>query len=398
MLSNKWTFSLTSLVMLLALAFAPAAMAHKLVVDGKEVAHVHQGATPKPELNIIDVSAAAGNQVEAYTAIGSDTVGTPSDPTGSADSLPIATMADAIDTQSEIDTLTAEAQLTDGLEFFIRLREGVASLDARGADIRNGTGANLDTVVPGTSLANPRIVDASLHISDIGVAYYDKQGIGITPTNIVAGHLVTATSIIAHQNTAFPDGRNFMVTIAAADIPAGAMFMAVTLPAGAFRHSDPADVVAANIGNKVLHWNEVARVDGNKDGAIAVGADDPPVLRLQLVNEEPAEADPDVVSIIQVVDTVSRADQGAESVFGAAAVSGNFRVKVTFTEEPNLTIDANNIKLDALPFNLENAKITAIVKGVPSYLAPPFSEGNYADADHCSGCLPAEMRGIIHTF
>ena len=34
-------------------------------------------------------------------------------------------------------------------------------------------------------------------------------------------------------------------------------------------------------------------------------------------------------------------------------------------------MDANNIKIADLPFELENATITGIIKGAPSYLAPP---------------------------
>ena len=49
MLSNKMTFSLTSFVMMIALAFAPVAMAG---VDTE----------PEPTLNSIDVSAADGPQ------------------------------------------------------------------------------------------------------------------------------------------------------------------------------------------------------------------------------------------------------------------------------------------------------------------------------------------------
>ena len=59
MLSNKMTFSLTSLVMLLAigLVFTPVTMAVDPV-----------GAEPIPVLNTIDVSAAAGAQVEIFEA------------------------------------------------------------------------------------------------------------------------------------------------------------------------------------------------------------------------------------------------------------------------------------------------------------------------------------------
>ena len=49
-LSKKLTFSLTSLVMLIALAFAPAALAHDIM---NEVGtHTHSGPVPTPELSL----------------------------------------------------------------------------------------------------------------------------------------------------------------------------------------------------------------------------------------------------------------------------------------------------------------------------------------------------------
>ena len=81
---------------------------------------------------------------------------------------------------------------------------------------------------------------------------------------------------------------------------------------------------------------------------------------------------------MRAVTAAGRVNQGtAESIFGGNPVAGPFDVKVTFTEEPNLAMDANNIKIADLPFELENAKITRIIKGAPSYLTPPFAEGNY---------------------
>ena len=58
MLSNKWTFSLTSLVVILALAFvAPSAMAGEFSVDLSVVTAADNFANP-------DVSGDGGNQVE----------------------------------------------------------------------------------------------------------------------------------------------------------------------------------------------------------------------------------------------------------------------------------------------------------------------------------------------
>ena len=125
--SNKMTFSLTSLAVLLAFgfAFAPVAMAG---LDTE----------PEPTLNTTDVSAAPGPQVEVFEEIGAD-----SRPTGAAEQVPIvvveddgdvATAAAEIDTQAEIDTLTATNKLAGddgGIEFFIRLKTGMAALDSQ---------------------------------------------------------------------------------------------------------------------------------------------------------------------------------------------------------------------------------------------------------------------------
>lgn len=345
-LSKNLTFSLAIVTMLvLGFAFAPVVMAHTLETE-TDPPHTHSGPVPTPELSLIDVSAAPGNQLEAYAA----------------HSLTIADAA-AIDTQAEIDTLLAAATQTGGIMFHIRLREGVAAL------LTTGLGADtLETAV----------ADDLLHIHDIDVVFYDINGI---PTSATTEPVVftDAGTTLVHHNTRFPDGRNFMVTIAEADVPNTARFASITLPANSFKHADIADVIEATSKGASTNVNVAAKFDGNKDGDIA-DADDPTTLWLQLVNAEPTEGDPEVVSIIRVVDVASRADQGAQAAFGAAAVTGPFMVKVTFTEEPNLAMKDGRIDIAKLPFNLENAKITNIVKGTPHYLDPPFSEGNYADA------------------
>ena len=155
------------------------------------------------------------------------------------------------------------------------------------------------------------------------------------------------------------------MTIAAADIVATARYMTVVLPVMSFTHADPVDVRASLIGNKVLEWNKVSNS-----------------LRFELVNAD--VGDPDVVSMVQVVPTAAV----ATSRFTQAAVSGPFDVRVTFTEEPNLAMDGSNIKIGDLPFELENAKITSVVKGAPFYgnettdsELPDAAEGNYSTAN-----------------
>ena len=332
-LSKNLTFSLAIVTMLaFGFAFAPAVMA----------------TSPQPVLSSIDVSTASGLQVEAFPAI------TP---------IPISADATAIDTQAEIDTLITEAQgEDDDVIFYINLTAGVASIDTQGADITTGIAAT------------------ALHINDFAVVYYDKFGVEITQTP----DLSSSASVISHRNTAFPDGRNFAVTIDAADIPDTTKFMTISLPAGAFQHADPADALAGNTLGQSLASKYINIKDDRgtevKDGA----------LRLILVNAEPEPAaspggnDPKVVSIVRTVSTASPTDQGS-ALIGAQSVSAkeDFYAAVTFTEEPR---DVNAI------FQIIGgdgvAKITNIAKGTPFYLEPPFSLGNYADQDavpHPSG-------------
>ena len=267
-------------------------------------------------------------------------------------------------------------------EFYIRLKTGYALLDP------DNDGDDTPTIGPTAEgdLAGPD-QRPMLHIKDLIIGFYDINGAALTST------IESEDSKIEHRNTAFPDGRNFKVTIASAsgeDLPSGARYMTVLLPAPramvaatataaaitartnvSFTHAEPTDVRTALIDNKVLLWNK----DSN-------------ALRFELVNQEPTGATggidndaPKVVSIVRTVSTAGRADQQAgNSIFGDAAVSGPFGVRVTFTEQPNFAMDAGNIKIADLPFELENAKITGIVKGTPFYLDPPIVEGNYPAA------------------
>ena len=335
--SKKLTFSLASFVMLVALALAPAALA---AVD----------TVPEPDLSVTDVSEATGNQLEIYQAINRSIVN-----------------AANIATQSNIDSnIITETALTgaDGnIEFYIRLKTGYALLDSDNSGLDTPTMENPDQ-------------RPMLHIKDLIIGFYDGNGAALA-TAIASG-----SSKITHRNEAFPDGRNFKVTIVQTDITSGARYMTVLLPAPrvavvatataeaitaranvSFTHAEPTDVRTALIDNKVLMWNK----DSN-------------ALRFELVNAEPAEDDPDVVSIVRLIPTTA----AATSRFTAAAVSGPFDVRVTFTEQPNFAMDAGNIKIADLPFELENAKITSIFKGAPFYLAPDGSEGNYS-----SNNLPA---------
>ena len=344
MLSNKMTFSLTSLVMLLAigLVFTPVTMAADPV-----------GAEPIPVLNTIDVSAAAGAQVEVFEAIGGG-----GSPTGTAEQLPIAGLAMNVNSQAKIDMLTATDKLTDGMEFFIRLKTGMAALDSRGANLENPAD-HPDAEDPDDGraalAADVRLIGpGSLHIHDVLIMYYDKNGIWIAEVINEAG------SMISHRSESFPDGRNFRVMIAAADIPMGARYMTSSLPAGAFQNADPADVLKSRIGNAPLNMNVASTIPGKADNA-------PTPLHLILVQED--IDNPKVVSIVRVVPTAA----AGQSRFTSAAVTGPFNVRVTFTEEPRDFALANM----GDRFEIENGAVTAVVPGNPFYVTPDASEGDY---------------------
>ena len=369
--SKKLTFSLASFVILVALVLAPVALA---AVD----------TVPVPTLSVTDVSAANGNQLEIYQALDTPII------TGLAQATPNPT---DFATQSDIDGLLDGKALKgdpdDNIVFYIRLTAGYALLDPEGAD---DPPAATDTVD-----RTPQ-----LHISDLVINFYDRNGAAVATGSLGdLPHIDLAGSMITHRNPSFPDGRNFQVTITALDIPSSvdsggiARYMTVVLPgpvtkadvtaaeaadktivvsSGKFQHADPTDVRQAIIDNEELKWNATSDV-----------------LRFELVNAEPDSPDnaPTVVSIVRAVTAAGRVNQGtAESIFGDATVSGPFGVKITFTEEPNFAMDAGNIKIADLPFELENAKITGIVKGVPSYIPPGASEGNYTGTGDGADAVP----------
>ena len=326
-------FSLMSLVILFALgiAFTPAVMG---AVD----------TVPMPKLSVTDVSEANGNQLEVYQPIVRTAV----------------TADNAVDTQAGIDGFINETLIATPapvtIQFYIRLEAGYARLNDREAN------------------AAAAAADADLDISDLVFQFYDGNGRALIPDDLTDDTIVVdidaAGSRIQHLNTAFPDGRNFMVTISNADLvplaAAGARYMTVVLPMDdpktekmmeGFQHANPTDVRTALIENKTLKWNKASNA-----------------LRFELVNAEPAMGAPMVVSIVRLVPTAAQ----MSSRITEAAVRGPFNVKVTFTEEPKLEMDGGKIKLGDLPFVLENARITDAYKGVPFYLPPPMAEGNYS--------------------
>ena len=353
-LSKKLTFSLTSLVIMLVFGFAlMPVMAHTLDPE-TDPAHTHIGPTPAPDLSITDVSEADGNQLEMYGAL----------PTPFSVGANAGLTAGQIDTQAEINAIiNGVALIADkNIEFFIRLTEGYARLNTGGANV-----AITD--------------DEALHISDITVDYYDIDGQLLGVEDYLnrsdgadpPGRAGSADSNIMHRNTAFPDGRNFVVTIAQADIPANARYMTAILEMDQFEHAYPPDV-------------RRSLITANASLAMNAGSNE---LRFELVNAEPDDMDaPNVVSIVRVVSTAA----AATSRFTQDSVDGPFNVRVTFTEEPNFdTNDNGTYNIDELPFGLENATITRIVKGMPFYSrgataddgapagihAPDPNEGNY---------------------
>ena len=354
--SKKLTFSLASFVILVALALVPVALA---AVD----------TVPVPTLSVTDVSAAHGNQLEIFQAL----------ETPIAD---VGTNLNNIDTQSEIDALLDGEPLivvTDStpLRFYIRLTAGYALLDVDTTSPFNPRGAN---AVPTDGTDGTIDQRPMLHISDLVINFYDRNGAAVATAAIeaVGYHIDLAGSVIAHRNRAFPDGRNFEVSIAPDDIPTNARYMTVVLPGlvlkadatatnlehpGSFQHANPVDVRTALIDNKVLKWNKTSDA-----------------LRFELVNAEPAVGadnpdggNPNVVSIVRAVTASGLVNQvPAEGQFGGDPVYGDFNVKVTFTEEP---LDV------AAALNVDSAKVARISKGAPFYVPPSVTEGNYSTAN-----------------
>ena len=260
--------------------------------------------------------------------------------------------------------------------FFLKItNEGVASLDRRGANLSTPDRGGIQQPGSATEEGARQLPDpaaASLHIGDLSITQYDKLGISLAQP-------IDAASIITHRSGAVRDGRNFVVTIDAADVSDNAVYMTAQLPKGAFQHAAPADVRAA-------HFDADNSLKSNTESAI---------LRIELVKQEPANprgpGDPEVVSLVRVADTATRGpDQAGSGFFSQAAVSGPFGVKVTFTEEPNGAItDIIDVK---------RGKVTSVVKGSPFYTRPDASEGNYSSDNRLMPMFLSrrvETEGII---
>lgn len=338
-LSKNLTFSLAIVTMLaFGFALAPGALAQ----------------APKPVLSVTDVSKAAGYQVQGYAAL----TGQP-------------TETSAVDTAQEIITLNTAGEQTGNITFYIRLHTGLATI----ARTSEGNPAGADTA---QTAANEHL----LHISDITIAYLDRNGLAVAET------IDQATSVINDRNTAFPDGRNFVVTIADEDVPTSARYVHVSIAAGEFNHFDPnaafRAVGAANVKSAI---NDPAK-PGDLGALLKDGEVEVDTLKLQLVNAD--RGNPTIVSIVRVSDATS-AGVGAATTgqFGGTPIAGNFNVKVTFSEEPNLgtkevATGAGKVQVldpGKFPVIVAEGKITAVVKGAPFYAKPSFLEGNYANAE-----------------
>jgi hypothetical protein len=274
-LSKNLTFSLAIVAMfILGLVIAPHAMAQEEEADG-----------PLPELNVIDQSKASGNQVAIYPEI--DPAGNPTQP---ATAEAADTMAEIVAYLQQQDTGTQQ-----DVVFYIRLVTGLATLQNDGAD-----------------QTHPTEADHLLHIHDLSISFADRHGVGILDTD-AALPIDQAQSMIENSNPRFPDGRNFKVTIVAADIPEGARFMTVSIPEGEFNHDDPSQILHGEIGpgnepsvlrnpdkpNEIGVAGITTKTMGEGDAAMIV----PNPLVLQLINADPDA--PVAVSIVRVADATT---------------------------------------------------------------------------------------------
>ena len=134
----------------------------------------------------------------------------------------------------------------------------MAALDARGANILNPTPPAVVLTAAQDAdydLPNPLIAAESLHIHDVSILYFDKNGVPIVEL------INQAESKISHRTESFPDGRNFRVTIDNDDIPMNARYMTSSLPAGAFQNAEPDAIQAAHLDkDKGLKTNKVSEI------------------------------------------------------------------------------------------------------------------------------------------
>ena len=321
MLSKKLTFSLTSLVAMIAFGLA-------FVLP---VADAEEWWEYKPEvtLSVTDVSNAPGNQVEAYAARTGTAAGNPLQiPLGAASSF----------------------------EFFIKVTKGQASVNA---------GINGGSPVTG------RVAD-QLDLSDLRFTLLDEDGVVIsspsgTGTTVSAyiGLFGSEAETLIEPVHSVDDGRNFRVTIAGPSFTSAAAVL-VHLPAGSFRNTEPAAVAASLVDAQ-------ARPTGTNKKAPEHN------LPIMLVPAEPTAGNPEVVSTVRIVSTATT----AVSRFQEAQVSGPFQIRITLTEEGHNFAAADGAKSDYI--SVVNGTLTRIVPGVPFLAAtdpqtPPIAEGNYADA------------------
>ena len=328
MLSKKLTFSLTSLVVLLAFGLiyaVPSAM-------GADPWWMYE---PKVKLSATDVSSAGGTQVEGYAQ-------------GTFNDAGVFSFGDGKD-----------------IEFYIKLNSGKASLNS-------------------TALTDTSNLDGDgdkLHISDLRFILYDKDGVELAKPDAdpdpdyqnmgLLGGASGGDAAITHANTAAPDGKNFKVTLDSENFSSDTLdtvAMLVHLPGGSFRNIAPDVVAEANADAKGRRPAKNERSPKENHWV------------LNIVPAEPTGSGltgpiPKVVSIVRIVDTASVGG----SRFQTAEVSGPFQVRVTLTEAGK---DFGTDKI-----NVVRGTATSIVPGVPFRRddddnalldVPQPSEGNYA--------------------
>ena len=391
MLSKKLTFSLV-VISILAFGFG-------FVSDTLAQA-------PIPVLSVIDEldevvkEADRQNQITLY-----DWAGDFSQPDG----------IDDVNTQIKIrdvmfpDVTTQNADL----KLYLRLHTGRATLKRDQNDaIENATAtrqAAYSTLTTDAAKAAHDAINQYLHPHDLSVAYFDKNN------QVLVDVLDQAGTTIMPRNPQFPDGQNFLITIAHGDIPDNARFMTVSIGARSFKDIDPRDtfrtpgawnapsVLPDSDPFKIRTYTKDEAAAANKaSGATAgdasfvkEGDPKPESLELFLINEDPA--DPEVISMVRTVTATSARSDAAATQFGGDPVSGEFMVKVTFSEEPDLVLEddkdpTKGYKLADLPFKVVNAKITNIAKGTPFFVNQNFREGDYVDGAGVPGTTGYDRR------
>ena len=352
MLSNKWTFSLTCLVILLAigLVFAPSVMA-----DGdNNKTHHDLGITIGAAESLMDVSAKDGLQVDSGRSrtsrlldLDGDGVKKSGD-TGVTLNLILPTDTDTVNDSETGDILTLSVKFTHR----VNLETPGASLE----DLEQAKKRDEDDPAKATAADS----GGNFGVDDIFVAAFDMKGrqLGVLPlinTAVITADFIDAASpgqhflVTIHQASllnAYDD--NFEISKLVFFIPKGTGSVAKDTDATVTR-----GIRKADLSHAIAHFTPDAHQHLNKASNR---------FEIELVDKD--EGDPQYAKIegISAAADASAMTPGVVSVMRTASragfvETGDFEVRIILTEEPAGGLTADKIKV-------ENGTVKSVVKGV----------------------------------